>query len=300
MGAVAIDPSNPSIIYAGGIFGPGPSLFRSIDGGETWSVVGGAAMTGLIVTRIVIPSPGVVLVATFINGLFRSVDGGASFGSNPPFYNNNGFILGGQIWDLHLDTSTPSTVYACVGGQGILVSADSGATFPANLFNNPGAPPAGTYNCVTMTQSTQPDGKTFYASVSASEVAYVGLYKSINSGSNWAAQPGAAPVIAASGQFGFNQTIGVDPQDAKRLYLGFEDLWLSTNGATSFGASPVTAGKVHSDHHAVAFSPKAHWAAPPTRVYVGTDGGLATSSNGGSTWNNLTRISVLDAPALTF
>lgn len=288
MGAIAIDPSNPQIIYAGAIFSPGPSLFRSIDGGETWSVVGGPAMQGQDVIRIVIPSPGVVLVATFIYGVFRSVDGGVSFGNNSPSYNNNAAILSGLCSDLHLDTATANKVYACMEGQGIFVSTDGGATFPTNLFSNPGAPGAGTYNAVTMTQSTHPNNNTLYASVAgAGNASYLGLYKSTNSGGSWAIQPGAAPVAAASGQFGFNQTIGVDPQNANRLYLGFEDLWLSTNGGTSFGATAVTAGKVHSDHHAVTFSPQSHWGAPPTRVYVGTDGGFAASPDGGTTWNNL-------------
>ena len=288
MGAVAIDPTNPSIIYAGAIFTPGPSLFRSIDGGETWSVVGGTAMFGQDVTRIVIPSPDVILVATFINGLFRSVDSGLSFGNNSPFYNNNAAMLSGTAWNLHLDTATPGKIYACMGGQGIFVSTDSGATFPNNLFSNLGAPAAGTYNAVTMAQSTQPNGNTLYASVAAAgNASYLGLYKSINGGSNWAIQPGAAPVAAASGQFGFNQTIGVDSQDATRLYLGFEDVWLSTNGGGIFGAVAATAGKVHTDHHAIAFSPQSHWGAPLTRVYVGTDGGFAASPDGGTTWNNL-------------
>jgi len=279
MGAVAIDPADPTIVYAGAVFSPGPSLFKSIDGGETWSVIGGPAMLGQFVTRIVLPAPGVVLVATFINGLYRSVDGGTTFGSNP---------LSGQAWDLHVDTATPGKVYATIGGQGILVSTDSGATFPTNLFTKPGAPAPGTYNAVTIAQSTQPDAKTLYASVSANGSTYVGLYRSINGGSTWTKQPGAGPVAAASGQFGFNQTIGVDPRDATRLYLGFEDLWLSHDGGASFGASPVTAGKVHADHHAIAFSPASHWgAAPPTTVYVGTDGGFARSADGGGTWSNL-------------
>src|SRR6266568_7026461 len=252
MGAVAIDPANPSIVYAGAAFSVGPSPFRSIDGGETWSTIGGPAMLGQYVTRIVIPSPGVVLVTTFIYGLFRSVDGGLSFGNNAPLYNNNATMLSGQGWDLHRDTATSTKVYACIGGQGIFVSTDSGATFPTNLFSNAGAPGAGTYNGVTMTQSTQPNGQTLYASVAVSTTAYLGLYKSTNGGTSWAAQPGAAPVVAASGQFQFNQTIGVDPQDASRLYLGFEEVWLSTNSASSFGVTPVTQGKVHSDHHAIA------------------------------------------------
>jgi hypothetical protein len=291
MGAVTIDPGAALTIYAGAtnageLAPPGPSLFRSIDGGETWSIIGGAAMLQQAVMRIVIPSPGVVLVATG-TGLFRSVDGGIHFGNNPPSYDNDAVMLAGELWDLHQDTGVPSTVYACVGGIGILVSTDSGATFPRNLFANPGAPAAGSYNCVRIAQSTKPDGRTLYASVSASFYAYVGLYKSIDGGSSWAPQPGAGPVVAVSNQFGDKQTIGVDPQDAARLYLGFEQLWLSTTGGASFQASPVTFDVVHVDHHAIAFSPRTHWGAQRTPLYVGTDGGFSRSVDGGTTWTNL-------------
>jgi hypothetical protein len=92
-------------------------------------------------------------------------------------------VIAGKTWNLHLDTATPTKVNACINGQGIFVSTDGGASFPTNLFANPGAPGAGTYSCVTMTQSTQPDGKTLYASVAASGLAaYLGLYKSSDIG----------------------------------------------------------------------------------------------------------------------
>ncbi len=285
MGAVALDPVNPDIVYAGGVFTPGPSLFRSVDGGETWSTIGGSAMLGATVMRIVLPAPGVVLVGTFINGLYRSVNDGATFGNNAGSFNNNAPILGGVLSDLHLDTTSPSTVYACMRGVGIFKSTDSGVTFPTNLFANPGAPAAGTYATVTMAQSRKPNNNTLYATASTSN-SWVGLFKSTSDGHTWALKPAAA-AAAAGGQFGFDQTIGVDPQDAKRLYLGLQELHLSADGGDSFAPAAVTAGKVHVDHHAITFSPQSHWGPSPTRLYVGTDGGTAVSGDGGSTWTNL-------------
>ncbi|TCR15956.1 choice-of-anchor D domain-containing protein [Streptomyces sp. BK205] len=286
MSAVALDPANPDIVYAGGIFTPGPSLFRSVDGGETWSTIGGAAMLGQSVVRLVLPAPGVVLVGTFINGVYRSVNDGANFGNNLGAYDNNAPILGGSLTDLHLHTTKPTTVYACMRGKGIFESTDSGATFPTNLFANPGAPAAGTYETVTMAQSTKPADHTMYATAST-QSAWVGLFKSTNDGKNWKLKPAAAAAAATGAQFGFDQTIGVDPQDARRVYLGFLELHLSTDGGESFDPGSLTGGKVHVDHHAITFSPQPHWGAAPTRLYVGTDGGTAVSGDGGSTWTNL-------------
>src|SRR5258708_34200596 len=97
-------------------------------------------MQGQYLSRIHVTSSGAVLVGTFNNGLYRSIDGGATFGNNSPSYNNNAPILTGTISDLHGDTQTGSTVYACIKAQGRFVSTDNGATFPTNLCSNSGAP----------------------------------------------------------------------------------------------------------------------------------------------------------------
>src|SRR5207237_2066498 len=103
----------------------------------------------------------------------------------------------------------------------------------------------------------------------------------------WAAGPAAWPWGPPTCTQTKHPTAPAAPESATRLYLGFEEVWLSTNGGTSFGATPVTAGKTHVDHHAITFSPQSHWGAAPTRVYVGHDGGFAASPDGGTTWNNL-------------
>ncbi len=85
--SVALDPVNPSIVYAGtgtysGSIGGaslGAGVFRSTDGGATWAqTAGSGAMGSNLVARIVVPSSGVVLAATS-GGLFRSTDSGAHF-----------------------------------------------------------------------------------------------------------------------------------------------------------------------------------------------------------------------------
>src|SRR5262249_19882822 len=91
------------------------------------------------------------------------------------------------------------------------------------------------------------------------------------------------------GQFDYDLTVGVDPQNPQLVYIGFQELWLSTNGGTTFGTTAITANQVHWDHHALVFSPRTHWGSSgaPTQIWIGTDGGVATSANGGTTWTNL-------------
>jgi Tol biopolymer transport system component len=85
----------------------------------------------------------------------------------------------------------------------------------------------------------------------------------------------------------YDLTLGVDPQDAGVVYLGFQQLSLSTDGGDSFTSQPITKSEVHWDNHAITFSPSTHWGGFPTPVWIGTDGGVATSDDAGSTWANL-------------
>ena len=81
MGGLAMDPGDHDIIYAGtgnnfdggaqGIRGHG--IYRSIDAGETWTVLADTLFAAMLIVRIVMPAPDMLLVATN-SGLFRSVD----------------------------------------------------------------------------------------------------------------------------------------------------------------------------------------------------------------------------------
>src|SRR5205823_696130 len=83
---IVFQPGNPSVMYAGsgeylggnGLIGAG--IFKSVDGGTTWSQL--AATTGSEfqwVNKLAMSADGRVLLAATASGLFRSVDGGASF-----------------------------------------------------------------------------------------------------------------------------------------------------------------------------------------------------------------------------
>jgi len=325
MGAVAMDPSNPQVLYGGSgnlfdggsAFTKGAGIYRSADGGLTWSIVDGGYFGTLFanvgINRIVCPRPDCLLVATN-KGLFRSVDGGRNFGANVPDFDDRLPVVLGRICCLFLDSATPaSTVYAGVAGNsvdstgaalpilGLLQSTNSGITFPTNLFSNPGAP-APPYAAFVVAQS-QFDGTTansavFYASVQTNlpdhTGSYVGFFRSRDSGQTWTLLNSLKAVAAGDGfsQTNYDLTVGVDPLNSKRVYAAFQQLWLSIDGGTTFQAKAVTDSKVHWDNHAIVFSPASHRPAgpaspapvPPTTLYTGTDGGIAASADGGFSW----------------
>ena len=298
MGAVALDPGNLSVVYAGtgflipqGLF-KGIGLYKSTDGGDSWTVIGPSFLNGAAIVRIVLPAPNTLLVATNI-GLYLSVDGGANFGNNSPTFDNGGAVLGGLISDLHLDTATPTTVRAAVAGTGIFVSTDGGQTWPTNLFLNPGAPMANV-GFITFAQSTNPDNMSLYASVADSRgqtsppmpapFPYLGLFVSTDTGATWTGKQTGAGSPGTGCQCGYDQTIGVDPATASTVYIGFQEDFKSIDSGTTF--NKISLNKIHFDHHALIFSPATHPTGPPTQWYDGNDGGIAVTPDGGATFNN--------------
>ncbi|HZQ37313.1 MAG TPA: hypothetical protein VFD32_15390 [Dehalococcoidia bacterium] len=174
MGALAIDPTNPNIIYAGE--GGAPFAFRNLapgtigllkstDGGNSWSVVAGTAAFnsslawyGLSFARIVLDPTGASgcggglcrLYAATGFGLYRSADGGVSWtlvagGVNPQDPTSNVYPVGAV--DVVLDTAvSPAKVYAGIGTGGgdfvwggVWISTD-GAHFTQQTLANAGLP----------------------------------------------------------------------------------------------------------------------------------------------------------------
>ncbi len=125
IGAVVLDPSDPNVVYAGTgnlfsgdrQFSKGIGIYRSIDGGRTWSIVVGSGFAYTGINRVVVPAPGVLVVAAS-NGVFRSVDGRRHFGANPPGFDDDAPVLGGFATDLTVDTQMPTTVSPPSPGRG--------------------------------------------------------------------------------------------------------------------------------------------------------------------------------------
>jgi hypothetical protein len=299
MGAVAIDPSNPQIVYAGTgnpfdggrAFTKGVGIFRSCDGGRSWAVVDGGVLdtifANMLINRIVVAGPDVLLVATD-QGLYRSGDGGRNFGANGPGFDDRNPVLAGFVTCLLPDAGNPSNAfYAGVYGVGVMKSLDAGVSF-TNLFSNPGAPTSQPFGNLEIAQSESKPQELLVSlqyTPPVGDALFRGLFESKDGGANWSQ---LSNVDAAAGD-GFSQTwydltLGVDPQADNLVYAGFQELWRSVDGGRKFQYPASTWGQVHWDHHALAFSPDSHRSGAPTPIYIGTDGGISKSIDGGVHW----------------
>ncbi len=193
---------------------------------------------------------------------------------------------------------TTSPIWAAARGRGIFSSTDQGATFATNLWGpaHAGAPDAWTYLEVEFAAAT--NGTTLYADAHSTDGAnpFAGLWKSTDGGATWNNVP------SASGdhhyphwrepdgcQCGYAQSIGVDPTNAAHVYMGFADIWSSTDGGGTWTnlSAPRPRPKTHVDQHAIVFSPATHRTAnQPVGLWVGMDGGVWSSANNGATWVN--------------
>lgn len=317
MGAIAIDASSPAIqrvIYAGtgnmydggSAFNKGIGIFRSPDGGSTWSIVDGGpfatVFAGKSINDIEVLGTDILMVATD-QGLYRSVDGGQNFGSNTPAFDDQKPIIPGLTTCILPDVSNPSNFYACVSGVGIMMSPDGGKTFaPAPIFGPATAALGANFTNINLAQSEQ-NPKVLCAIVQHSPTKDPprfcrGLFRSMDGGTNWTL---FGNIVGIAGGDGFDQTnydltVGVDPQVAVTanqnvpatglVFVGFQELWRSSDGGQNFAAAACTLNQVHWDNHALCFSPAGNRpAGKPTPVYIGTDGGIAKSVDGGKTWN---------------
>ena len=284
---------DPETLYlgSGDPFDPGVGgfIYQSTDGGETWSA-GIKLGAATVIPDVKVDTSGatdVVLAATNA-GLFRSLDGGATYGV---------VINGGVHWSLQR-TSAGWIDAVTSGGSAVLARAATAAGAWALDFTAGGMAPAGR---ITLAAGAPGDAITYAFASTTGSAAQKDLYRSIDGGATFTALglPGKTPVNPnedqpnmdiMAGQAFYNQMILVDPNDVSRntVYIGGQ---LSSAKTTNGGASwriisnwlaQFRLPYVHADHHAATV---ATIKGKPILI-LGTDGGLFTSDDGGATFSS--------------
>jgi photosystem II stability/assembly factor-like uncharacterized protein len=290
IGAVAVAPSNPDIVYVGtGNTMLGHGVYKSVDAGATWQHVGledTKYITGLLIDP---DDPNLVLVA---------VGSGGNFGSM--VYNNNGpspargvyrSTDGGSTWahvlsvdplssvvDLACNPAEPRVIYASLtagqrtaaagsnggapAGPPIYRSADGGATWTRVAAM--GLP--ATANAANI--AVAPGDSRLYALVGGRGGAG-GVFRSDDGGASWRAT--TSRTASASGH------LYVDPKRPDVVYLMGTSMYRSTDGARTFEAFKGAPGG--DDNRVLWIDPQ-----DPQRMIIGADQGPTISVDGGRTW----------------
>ena len=301
LGDLAIAPSDTNILYLGtgepnsrNSISPGGGVFKSIDGGLTWTFVGLKATEHIGRIQVHPTNPNVAWVAALgaawttnkDRGLYKTTDGGATWQLKKFINDSTGFV------DVDLDPRNPDVLWATSyqrlrgpyflrsGGAGSALwkSTDGGESwtevkgggFPATMKGRMEiaiAPSNGDIMYVMVEADSTPNPKP--TAGAKAQTLQSGLYRSADAGRTWekTANDNVRP-------FYYSQ-VRVHPTNPDRVWFSSTPVKVSDEGGKN--ARNATVG-IHVDHHAMWIDPK-----DPQRHIVGNDGGIGISNdNGGS------------------
>ncbi|HEY2473195.1 MAG TPA: hypothetical protein VGI19_00190 [Candidatus Cybelea sp.] len=291
IGALAVAPSNPNIIWAGtgesdirGDMVTGDGVFKSTDAGKTWQYAGLRDTHTVSAIAIDPRNPNVVYVASmghaFVpnadRGVFKTTDGGKTW-TKVLFLND----ATGAI-SLSMDLKHPSTLYAATwqaqrmpwklisggAGSGLYKTTDGGSHW-TNLSKKAGYP-QGTLGRIGVAVSlSQP--RTVYSIVQAKDG---GIFRSDNGGMTWRRVNDQMELRQRAFYY---MGIFVDPTNPDTIYVpNVGAAWVSRDAGQTFRALRPP----HGDNHIVWINPH-----NPKVLLEGNDGGATVSTDGGETWS---------------
>jgi photosystem II stability/assembly factor-like uncharacterized protein len=290
VGAIAVAPSDPNVIYVGtgeacirGNIVMGNGVYKSVDAGKTWKFTG-LRDTYAIGRMIVHPKDAnTVYVAALghpfgpntTRGIFRSSDGGKTWqrilyvddktgGIDIQFDLSNPNILFAGMWQT---VRKPWTMESGGPGSGLYRSGDGGDTW--TKLTGKGLP-EGILGRIGVAPTSNPN--RIYALIEAEKG---GLFRSDDGGEKW-------QLINDDRRYRqrawYYTHVFADPKNPDVVYILNTGTYRSIDAGKTFTQIRTP----HGDNHGFWIDP-----ANPQRLINGNDGGATISTDGGASWTSL-------------
>ncbi len=290
IGAVSVDPNSPdNVIWVGtgetwtrNSVSVGCGLFKTTDGGANWTKMGlenSERIANVIINpknsnEVYVAVLGALWGDNEERGVFKTTDGGVTWAKILYIDQKTGCA------DLVMDPKNPNILYASMwefrrtgwsfdsGGEksALYKSIDGGATW--NKIHN-GFPSGKLGRLAIAVAPSNPN--VLYTVIEAQEDTKKGLYRSDDAGASWKQLNNDFGITVRP--FYFSRIV-VDPKNPDVVVKGGLTGSISRDGGKTF----KNLGNMHSDIHDVVFDIN-----DSDRMYVGTDGGVYRSWNGGTT-----------------
>lgn len=282
IGALALAPSNPDIIYVGtGEETVGDGMYKSTDAGKTWTHIGLNDVRYISAILIDPKDPNIVIVSArdyFVpgpaRGIFKTTDGGRTW--KKVFYKDEKT----SVVDLEVAPDEPRTIYAAtynlqidfanrraLGVESlILKSTDAGDTW--QQLSGAGLPATGR-GTIGLAVAPRTTAKRVYAIINS------GYFRSDDGGATWNRST-TDPRITGSTFFGKTYT---DPLNPDVVYVMQTSMYRSLDGGKTFESyKGAPSGE---DQHVLWIDPQ-----DTQRMFLGSDQGAIISLDGGHTWSD--------------
>lgn len=292
VGAIAVAPSNPNILYCGmGEHAPrgvmtsyGDGVYKSTDAGKTWKKIGLDATQHISRIRIHPTNPDIVYVAAQgalygpnpERGVFKSTDGGLTW--EKVLYVDEGT---GAV-ELSMDMHTPEILYAAMWehqrkpnmvvsggpGSGLYKSVDAGKTWTKI---HKGLPEEKGKMAIAVSHANP---KKVYALIeSDSNAEKGGMFVSEDAGASWNRVSGDHRLIQRAWYY---IEVFPDPNDEHTLYVMSAPALRSVDGGKTWEVLP----DAHGDYHDLWINPD-----NSKNMVLADDGGAAITFNRGESWS---------------
>jgi len=282
VGAIAVANGNPDTVLAGS----GNALYRSTDGGQTWTTL--ISASGLNVMEILIhPANSQIILVASWSGLLKSTDGGTTFQT----------VISKPCYDVKMRPGNNAVVYALCGNSATKMAEFYLSTDTASVFT---LQTSGWYSSSDQDRNdgggriavSPADPLRVYAyligEAKANDYGFIGVFRSNDGGVSWTLPNGPAggPYTSAHPNLAYGTTdwtyhqgyyncaIIADKNDANKILIGGLNCWRSNDGGATFSSVAGYVGgplNMHVDMQ--------DFRETATDSWITTDGGIYHSSD---------------------